>query len=168
MQVDPSQLSLHIARFLHAPADARRSPVRWRLLPDLTERTFVDACSTLQSLPKPLIFAPLTEPGSIYVTPVAMLDDDTARRWQWHHRNQITNFTPFMTRLRAADDDTIAFGREDDVVETRISVLRRWTEEYLVPLQVTITADPARASYHWLVIRHGDGCWSHGWSCRVP
>jgi hypothetical protein len=162
MTADPAQLSLHIARFLHAPADDRRSPVRWRLLPSLAEQTFSDACASLATLPKPIVFAPLTEPGSVYVAPLATLAAGDASAWQWHHKNQVDNFGPFMSALGASDDDVLAFGRDEDVIETRVSVLRQWTQEYLVPLQLTIVKDRTRAGYHWLVVRHGDGRWSSG------
>jgi hypothetical protein len=115
-----------------------------------------------------VIFAPLTEPGSISIMPVANLARETAAAWQWHHQNQVNNFDPFLSRHGIAEDDTVAFGRVDDVVEMSVASLRQWTHDYLLPLQVAIVNDAAHPRYHWLVVRHGDGSWSHGATCRIP
>jgi hypothetical protein len=165
--IGPAALSLHIARFLQTDAQVQCSPARWQLLPDLEKLTFADACAALDACRKPVIFAPLAEPGAVFVLPAADVGPQVQGTWMWHHANQNANLPRFLDRERAAPGDVLAFGRMDDVIETTIETLQFWTRDYLVPAAITLHADTTRAHAHWLVIRHGHFEWSHGWSCKI-
>jgi hypothetical protein len=165
--IGPAALSLHIARFLQSDPNVPMSPARWSLFPRLDKLTFTAACAALDSLAKPILFAPLIEPGSIFVTSADELVGDVRDVWLSHHRNQTVNVDPFLQRYGAVASDVLAFGRVNDVIETRVEVLREWTRDYLMSAPITFHSDPVRRGTHWLVVRRGHQEWSHGLVCKI-
>lgn len=165
--IGPAALSLHIARFLQSDPNAPMSPARWSLFPRLDKLTFADACAALDALPKPILFAPLVQPGGIFVTSAHELAGDVRDVWLSHHRNQPVNLDPFLQRAGADAGDVLAFGRVNDVIETRVEVLRDWTRDYLMSAPITLHSDPVRRGTHWLVVRRGHQESSYGWTCKI-
>ena len=86
-----AELTLQIARFAQDRSDAPRSAARWFLLPGSTPLTWAEARDALAALPKPVLVAPLSEPGLLGVWLPGFLDEER-RRWLHAQRANATEY----------------------------------------------------------------------------
>jgi len=151
-----AELTLQIACRVHECGEPPRSFAFWSLLLDVRRATWAEARAVLAAAPKPVLVAPLLEPGGLAVW---TLDDlHGTRRADFEHEmaNQIAGFTEILKRCELGDDDRIRFEPAVPAFEMSVREFRQWTREYAMYLGISIAKVPG-ARVGRLVVRPPGG-----------
>jgi hypothetical protein len=161
-------LTLHVSRFVQMPVDPPASPTRWTFVPEGRRATWDEAAALLASAPKPLMVAPLLEPGALGSWGVRALAGDDLRRAQHELANQLAGLKHLLDQLGISDDAEVLFETPGDQLSLPVSELQRWFTEYLVFVGWTLGSGPDPDRSVRLLVRRSDGAWSPGTTCSVP
>jgi hypothetical protein len=150
------------------PESPPASPARWFFVPEFYTAGWSEACELLAAAPKPLIVAPLPEPGFVGTWHVGALAGVHRTRADHQLANQQAFFAAQLEHLHLEDSDRVGFDSGPDHTVFAVADFKRWLREYAVCAGSTLQAhnsDPRMAS---LLVRKPHGGWSPGAACRRP
>ncbi|HEY4101200.1 MAG TPA: hypothetical protein VGM20_10015 [Gemmatimonadales bacterium] len=153
-------------RFVQQPRDHPASPLEWIFAPHGRRERWAAAREHLSRAPKPLIAAPLAEPGMIALWNIGTFDDEQRVRAEQRFANQLQWLNKGITHLGLAPTDLFLFETDADQFELPVAELARWLGEYatMVPWTIGEGVDTRRRAR--LMIRRSNGDWSPGKACH--
>lgn len=160
-----AELTLRITRFIQMPESPAASPARWFFLPEFHSAGWSEACELLAAAPKPLIIAPLPDPGCLGTWHLGALTGVHRARAEHELANQESFFARRLEHLRLEDTDRVTFDSGPDQTITAVGDFKRWLREYVVCVGSRLqahTSEPGKAS---LLVRRPHGGWSPGAAC---
>lgn len=151
-----AELTLRIVWLAQEARRSRRSMRDWLFLPQFRRAAWGEAIAILEEAPKPLLVAPLVEPGHVAVWPLGLLDEP-------HRATAAANMAGldayFSEKLRLCgldDTSTIVLHTDDADVELPMHEFRRWYRDYTVAVGVTVSRGD-RAGVGRLLVRAPGG-----------
>ena len=166
--IDPAaELTLHIARFLQTPEDPPQSPAYWLLVPGMRRKTYVQACEHLTALAKPVVVAPLQEPGTLGLWPYAELEATDRPRVDSDVKNQCDFLEESLSHCSATTDAMVVFETNADSLTISVAELRLWAAQYRVACGWALDVGPAADAPIRFEVRRPDGRWSLGTHCST-
>src|SRR5947199_270545 len=102
-------LTLHVTRFVQMPVEAPASPLRWTFVPEGRRAGWHEAGDLLSNAPKPLMVAPLLEPGLLGTWGISALGGSDRARADHELSNQLAAFDDQASELELGDDSRILF-----------------------------------------------------------
>ncbi len=163
-----AELTLHVLRFVQSPDDPPVSPAKWHFVPDGVQVAWPEARRLLRDAVKPIIVAPLAEPGMIGTWGVAALTGMARARAEHNLANQVNFLRGFAAEHGLRQDDSILFETAADRLVLSLAELDRWLHDYGIHMGWTLSDQPAgECRARMLVLKHLGGPWSPGMSCRV-
>ncbi|HEY9226251.1 MAG TPA: hypothetical protein VIP11_06375 [Gemmatimonadaceae bacterium] len=160
-----AELTLRVARFLQMPDGPPASPARWFFVPEFYSAGWDEAGSLLAEAPKPLIVAPLPDPGFLGTWFLGALKGVHRSRAEHQLQNQQAFFAAQLQHLGLTDTHTIVFesGADESVVD--VATFKRWLQEYVVCAGSTLQRSAPAPHSAALLIRRPHGGWSPGMTC---
>ena len=137
-----AELTLQIARLVHERKDPLRSPAFWSILPDVGRATWPEARSILSAVSKPLLVAPLIEPGSLGLWTFNALDEKSRSVLTRETANQVGYFTEKLQAFELGDSDSIRFEPATPAFEISVRDFLQWTREYSIFVGLSIVRVP--------------------------
>ena len=152
-----AELTLQIVRLAHSHAagDASRVPQRWTVWPYGERCDWEGARALLSRLAKPVLIAPLAEPGMLGLWTVDMLAEEHRRAAS----RELNNQTRYLADKLAALDDpsSVRFGSGASAYRMTCAELLQWTAEYALNLGVSLGPSTEAGVAHVLVRPSGGG-----------
>src|SRR4051812_3925712 len=114
-----AELTLRIARFLQMPEHPPASPARLFFVPEFYSAHWDEAGALLAAAPKPLIVAPLHDPGFLGSWHLGALSGVHRDRAEHQLQNQQAFFASQLEQLGLSDTHTLVFqsGADEAVVD---------------------------------------------------
>ena len=163
-----AELTLRVARFIHMPADPPASPVNWFFMPEFLHARWDRAGELLAAAPKPLIVAPLPDPGALGTWFAGALTGEHRARADHQISNQQSLFAKLLDDIGLTDESSIVFDSGVDETVLGVPDFKRWLREYAVCAGSNLGASPDDPSRGRLFVRRPNGEWSPGRTCRIP
>lgn len=157
-----AELTLQIIRFVQQPRNPPSSPREWVFFPEGRRVAWPLARTLLADAPKPLMVAPLAEPGMIGSWRIRALTGDHLAKAEHGLANQQQWLSEHATRFSWARTDLVLFETEADQLELSVAELERWLKEYALPVGWTVGEGPDKDRPGRLLIRRSRGDWSPG------
>jgi hypothetical protein len=152
-----AELTLQIARFAQDRFSAPRSAARWHLLPGGDAYTWAEAGAALTALPKPLLVAPLNEPGLLGIWMPAMLDGKT-RAWFDHHlANQSQYWQEKLRVCGVSETDRVVFAPATPALALTAPEFLHWASEYVLGVPITMDGKAEGRDARLLIMPPGGG-----------
>jgi hypothetical protein len=151
-----ADLTLRVVRAVQGPP--RGAVVQWFIVPDLEEVGWSGLTRMLAALPKPVVIAPLLQPGMIGVWTIGSLTESQRHIVRRLTKNRVDYFREKLDLLSDAPVQTIEFRPED---ENKLRMTRtdfeRWIRDFSVSVGITVvsTGDPTMARL--IVLLPGSG-----------
>ena len=162
-----AELTLQLLRFVQMPAGPPASPTGWTLAPDCVTIPWLAVRELLSSVPKPVIVAPLSEPGMFGMWDVAVLRGDTRARIEHQIANQLLFARERLPLTAGRDDALVLFESEADKLRLPYSDLMKWLREYVLVVGWTVQENANTGEAARLLARRPDTCWSPGLEWHV-
>lgn len=162
-----AELTLQVIRFVQQPRDQPSSPREWVFVPEGRRAGWPMARTLLAGARKPLMVAPLSEPGMIGSWGIHALKDDDLARAEHGLANQQQWLIEAATHFGWTPTDRILFETEADQVELSVAELERWLKEYALPVGWKVGEGPDKDRPGRLLIRRASGDWSPGMVCHA-
>jgi hypothetical protein len=140
-----AELTLHLARLVQQRADATRSPVFWSFEPDGRRVRWPEAGSILSAAAKPLLVAPLVEPGALALWSLATMADAHRVMYVDGMANRLAYFDEKLRLCGVDDTGTIRFDSALTHFSMSVKDFRRWLQEYAM-IAVGLSMDATRES----------------------
>lgn len=160
-----AELTLRVARFLQMPDAPPASPARWFFVPEFYSAQWDEAGDLLTAARKPLIVAPLPDPGFLGTWFLDALKGVHLQRAQHQLRNQQAFFAAQLQQLGLHDSDSVVFQSGADDTAVDVATLKRWLQEYIVCVRSTLQRHAPAPHSAALLIRRPNGGWSPGMAC---
>src|SRR3954462_11599840 len=109
-----AELTLRVARFLQMPEDPPASPARWFFVPEFYSAHWDEAGALLAAAPKPLIVAPLPDPGFLGTWFLGALEGVHRSRAEHQLQNQQSFFAHQLEHLGLRDAGNVVFESGSD------------------------------------------------------
>lgn len=140
----------------YARPNVPQAPDLWLLWPGGERLDWVRARARLGALGKPLLVAPLLEPGMLGIWPVDTLDDERNRAVEREVANQVQYYAEKLVALRVKDGP-IRFASDSSTYEMSRDEFLHWATEYAINVGITLeaAADGASARVRILPARGG-------------
>ena len=160
-----AELTLRVARFIQMPEDPPASPARWFFVPEFYSAHWDEAIALLTAAPKPLIVAPLPDPGMLGTWYLGALTGVHRARADQQLQNQQAFFASQLEGLGLSDADTVVFDSGPDETAINVSEFRRWLGDYAVCAGSTLRRHATAPRTAALLVRRPQGGWSPGMTC---
>jgi hypothetical protein len=160
-----AELTLRLARFIQMPETPPASPARWFFLPEFHAAPWDEACALLAAAPKPLIVAPLPEPGFLGTWYLGALTGVHRTRADYESQNRQAFFASQLEHLGLTETDTIVFASGADETVIDVASFRRWLTDYAVCVGSRLQREAPTPHAAALMIRRPHGGWSPGMAC---
>jgi hypothetical protein len=151
-----AELTLQIARLVHERTDPPRSPAFWSILPDVGRATWPEARSILSAASKPLLVAPLIEPGSLGLWTFNAMEGKSRSVLTRETANQVQYFTEKLRVFELGDSDCIRFEPATPMFEISVRDFLQWAREYSISVGISIVKVP-QARVGRLIVRPPGG-----------
>jgi hypothetical protein len=138
--------------------------VDWVFFPEHEHTSWSEARERLSALPKPIIVAPLLEPGSVSVWSFADIEQEAHARLRYEFANQQQYFNEKLASLDLTDADSIE--TPDAEFTLTVADFRRWATEYSVAVGIGMSRSPTPRTAR-LLIRPPGGGKPVGWVDRA-
>jgi hypothetical protein len=147
-----AELTLQIAHLVHEQGNPPRSPACWQLLPHGGRASWTEAREILSRAPKPLMVAPLAEPGCLGLWSLGNLDEK-GREILQHETDFLADY--YSDRLEGYD--TVVFTPSTSELRWSADELHRWSREYsMAAVDVWVVKD-SRPGVARLTVRPAGG-----------
>jgi len=160
-----AELTLRVARFIQMPDDPPASPARWFFVPEFYSAHWDEAITLLAAAPKPLIVAPLPDPGFLGTWYVGALTGVHRARADHQIQNQQAFFGHKLEALGLTDSDTVVFESGADETAVDVSAFKAWLRDYGVRAGTTLHRHATAPRTAALLVRRPQGGWSPGMTC---
>src|SRR5690349_10406094 len=152
-----AELTLQIVRLAHARAvgDVPGALQRWAFWPHGERCDWEEARALLSRLPKPVLVAPLAEPGMLGLWTVDMLAEEQRRA----ARRELSKQVEYLVdKLAALDDpELVRFGSGGSAYQLTRAELLQWATEYALNVGISLGRSPDVGVAHVLVRPSGGG-----------
>lgn len=152
-----AEFTLQIARLAQDRFAPPRSAVRWTLIPGGRPLTWREAREALASLPKPVMIAPLAEPGSLGVWLPGSLDEADRGWFQQQVANQGRYWERKLAVCGLADTDPIVFEPATPALSLTAREFMQWAGDYMLGVHVTMHRNDDGMGARFLVMPPGGG-----------
>jgi hypothetical protein len=152
-----AELTLRVARLSQEHKVTRRSLSDWFFVPAFRKATWSEAHDILAAAPKPLIVAPLIEPGYLATWSVEDVDPTQRIGAERHLENLEEYFPEKLRALGLEQAELILFSAAETELKLTLADFRRWTREYAVAVGVTVDKTPESGVGRLLVRPPGGG-----------
>lgn len=154
----PAELTLRVSRLVQQSASARgvTSP-EWFLVPAFRPATWAEARTLLTDAPKPLIVAPLVEPGLLGIWEVGRLEPEHRAAAERALANQVAFHTERIPLHGLSATDTLSLTTADGPFTLSVAEFMQWSREYATPAGVSVTSTPVPGLGQILVRPPGGG-----------
>ena len=150
-----AELTLRLVRLAQEHNNPRSVLAQWFFFPEYRAIWWDEARDTLTAAAKPLLVAPLLEPGALALWSVADMAPGARQKVERAFANQAEFYDEKMRVLGLTDDASISLNTPAGEFALTVAEFRRWHEEYSLAIGVGITAAP-RGGAH-LTIRPAGG-----------
>ena len=137
-----AELTLQVARLSQAHKVTRRAMSDWFFVPAFRKATWAEAHDILAAAPKPLIVAPLVEPGHLATWSV----EDVApaeRAGVQRHLDNFQEYFPEKLRVLGREQaESFVFAGAEAELRLTVADFWRWTREYAISVGVTVDKTP--------------------------
>ena len=134
---------LHLARLQQEHLRPTSSLVGWVFLPAFREATWSQARELLAAAPKPLVVAPLVEPGYLAVWNLDGVEPDRRATIESLFANQVEYFTEKLKICGLGQTAVMRLSTPTVTLSISAADFRRWFHEYTVfGVTVAKTGDP--------------------------
>lgn len=139
-----AELTLRIVRAVQEHHQPPNSMVGWFVVPDFEPMQWPEMRERLTSEAKPLVVAPLVEPGYLSLWPMSALPTEQRDAVAKHLENQQRYFAAKLQQHSLGDADAVRFGTESSDMTMSVPELLRWLGEYAIAtgLSLRATDDP--------------------------
>jgi hypothetical protein len=152
-----AELTLRILRLSQEALNPLSSMVGWCFLPEHRRTTWSDARDILSASPKPLLVAPLVEPGYLVVWSLESVSSRERGVWEREFANQCEYFSEKLESLGLADADSVTLAAPEGDFRISVADFRRWPKEYAIPVGISLTKSSATHTARILVRPPGGG-----------
>lgn len=160
--MDPcAELTLRIVRAAQEALAPRSSAVDWLLLPEHRRATWPETRELLAAAPKPLIVAPLVEPGWLAFWSAAVLAPADRELLNREFANQREYFAEKLGAIRLNEDGCVE--TPDGEFDVPVAAFRRWTDEYTVAAGIGMSRSSKPNRARVLIRLPGGGGPPVGW-----
>jgi hypothetical protein len=132
-----AELTLQIAQAMQR-RDISQSPPHWIFWPEGTRATWAEARDLLASAPKPLLIAPLIEPGSLGLWQASAFDEAKRTAFGHQFQNQLGYYAEKLTALGLSPGDTLRFDAGNSPCTIRVSEFLTWAAEYALAAGISL------------------------------
>jgi hypothetical protein len=137
-----AELTLQIARLLQQRADATRSPVGWSFWPQGGRATWEEARAFLAAAAKPVLVAPLVEPGALGVFTLDQFPEPVQRQMASQFANQLGYYTEKLEHLGLGDGASLRFEPGTPECVLSVSEFMQWARDYAIGVGISIARGP--------------------------
>ena len=163
-----AEVTLRVTRFAQGRASTQLAAGAWFLMPEFREATWDDARDALSSAPKPMIVAPLLEPGHVGFWSFNAIAAESRAAAAKQISNQQAYCLAKLRSLGLADAHTIIIpSAEGDFAMPR-EAFDRWLAEYAIGIGTTLQRAVEPGTARLLLRPPGGGGPPLGWSPEVP
>jgi hypothetical protein len=127
-----AQLALRICRFVQMPLNSPDWPREWRFVPGGGRADREEAIKLLVDAPKPVIIAPLVEPGMLATWCVANMSGEPRRRVDHDFANEVGWVERFAAELSLSETDEVIFDSASDRFMLTLIELRAFFRDVAV------------------------------------
>lgn len=126
----PADLTLLVLRLIQG---APRPPVKeWYLLPAFVEATQQEACEMLGTARKPVVVAPLLEPGIVGLWTLADLEVEARVKAERELANRMAYFEAKLSSMWPDGVDTVRLKEGDADLRLDLAAFRAWARDYYI------------------------------------
>jgi hypothetical protein len=152
-----AELTLQIVRLAHSHtvADVSRIPQRWTFWPHGERCDWEGARALLSRLAKPVLVAPLAEPGMLGLWTVDMLAENHRRAADRELTNQVQYLADKLAALN--HPGSVKFGSGASAYQMTGAELLQWATEYALNLGISLGRSSEANVAHVLVRPSGGG-----------
>src|SRR5690348_4153001 len=131
-----AELTLRIMELAQAARQSRHSTREWFFVPAFRHATWVEANAMLADAPKPVVVAPLIEPGYIAIWPLQRLDEEHRSRAAQHMANLDMYYGQKLAMCGLGSTARLQLRTEHDDLELSMVDFQRWYREYAIAVGV--------------------------------
>ena len=166
--VKGAELALHIARFVQMPVGSADWPDHWVFVLRGGRRSRAEAIDLLAQCPKPLLVAPLVEPGMLALWTTDALAGDERRRIEHEFANQVEAVASRVSDLGLSEASRILCETAAGRADLTVADFRTCFRDFAVIAGWSLIKGPDDAYPGRLVIRKSAEHWSPGGPSRHP
>lgn len=152
-----AELTLHITRLVHERPDPWRSPASWSIVWDDRRLTWDDACAAPDAARKPVLVAPLLEPGWIALWHRDDLDERRRARFDAQIENQLQYYRAKLDAIGLGDGDTVRFEAAPPGWAMTVADFLGWASEYGMLVGISLAAADAPGACRVIIRPAGGG-----------
>lgn len=156
-----AEFTLRLVRAGQEALSPRSSLRNWFFLPEPREASWSEAREILAGAAKPLIVAPLLEPGCIAIWSVSTIEPARRARVDHELANQCAYWDEKLAVAKLDDTDHIE--TPDGLFTLTVAEFRRWAAEYAVSIGIGMGASPLAGTGRIHIMLPGGGGPPVGW-----
>jgi hypothetical protein len=150
-----AELTLRLVRLAQEHNNPRSVLARWFFFPEYRPVWWEEARDALTAAPKPLVVAPLLEPGALALWSIVELAPHAREKLERAFANQAEYFDEKLRLLGLADEDSVSLHTPAGEFALAVAEFRHWVSDYSVAVGVSVAASAPRAAR--LVVRPPGG-----------
>ncbi len=152
-----AELTLQIVRLVQARPGAARSPAFWTFWPQGGRATWAEARDFLAGAAKPVLVAPLIEPGAIGVFTLGQFPEPVQRRLASEFENQVGYYEEKLASVGPADGASLRFEPATEECVLGVGEFMRWARDYAIGVGISIAPSPEPRVFRITVRPPGGG-----------
>jgi hypothetical protein len=152
-----AELTLQICRLMQEHGRARGSRQYWTFMPEMQRASWDEARERLLDAPKPLIVAPLLEPGMLAIWSRAALDPAQRAGAELSARYREEYLTEQLLLGGLDDTSTIRFPAAGIDLTLSVPEFRQWYRDYDVAIGISLGPDESAGAGRLLLRVPGGG-----------
>jgi hypothetical protein len=133
-----AELTLRIVALAQADRQSRRSTREWFFVPEFRHATWPEAQAILAEAPKPLVVAPLIEPGYVAIWPLHRIDEQHRSGAARNMANLEAYYGQKLAACGLSSTARLQLHTEDHDLELSTGDFQRWYREYAIAVGVTV------------------------------
>lgn len=133
-----AELTLQIVRLVQERQDPPRSPASWSIWPAGGRATWAEARAILSAAPKPLLVAPLIEPGVLGMWTLESVGSAMRTKLAREFANQVQYFTAKLETIGIGLEDRMCFEPATPPLSMRVSDFLSWASEYAIGVGISV------------------------------
>ncbi len=150
-----AELTLRLVRAGQEALNPRSSRIDWVFFPENRHATWSQARDILAGAAKPVIVAPLLEPGTVALWSIDALQPEHRIAAEREFANQWEYLNEKLATLALGDTDQIE--TPDSAFTLTVAEFRQWAKQYAVDVGISITASPVARTGRLLIRPPGGG-----------
>lgn len=133
-----AELTLQIVRLVHERPDPPRSPASWSVWPEGGRLTWAEVRAVLAAAPKPLLVAPLIEPGALGMWTLDSLSAGMRTKLARGIASQVEYYTAKLEMIGLTLEDRMCFEPATPACVMRVGDFLDWAREYAIGVGISI------------------------------